>query len=256
MLVLGVGASGVSAQEVDNRRYSPVDQAFEDLDPLMTSLRRVEVGLNLNGEQTSLFRLTDEVDSTGQPVMYRLGPGFRARVNRLDYVVIANPFPVPNVRRSDLAVNVAGQDGLFIEAPTANTVYDLRPIPLQGEGGRLDFSPLIESGEAERVPDPRLNRRLDPRVGSNWPAPMERANAWRDGLPDLKGDPNFRLQQVWPRDVRQGERPRRVRKTEDGEGEGQKTDDKGQIPQEGGQDSEDGGKQSEGEERKAGGDGQ
>jgi hypothetical protein len=187
--------------------FAPVDQAFGDLDSLMTSLRQVEVGLNLNGEQTSLFRLdplTNPSDSFGQPVLYRLGPGFRARVNRLDYLVLANPFPVGKLRKNDFGVNVAGRDGIFIEGATANTVYDLRPISIQGPDGQLDLSGL-------RMPDGSdawLDLRLDSRVNRRRNLTLSYAPTatveprGRQGRPDAAAEPSDRLQQVWPAEVR------------------------------------------------------
>ncbi len=192
--------------------FAPVDQAFGDLDPLMTSLRRVEIGLNDNGEQTSLFQLDpygETVDSTGQPIYYRLGPGFRARVNRLDYVVIANPFPVRKIRQSDLGVNVAGLDGLFVEFPTANTVYDLRPIVLRDADGRLNLSPLADQPPAIQQPDPRLDTRIDPRVRYGYNPTLE-PDIQRTGLIDALHDPNARLRQVWPAENRTMYGPRPV----------------------------------------------
>jgi len=186
--------------------FAPVDQAFGDLDPLMTSLRRTEVGLNVDGEQTSLFRMDPWVnpgDTFELPTYYRLGPGFRARVNRLDYLVIANPFPIPNVRKSDLGVNVAGLDGLFVEAPAGEVVYDLRPIPIIHEG-RLDLSDLMPPYAIYDRPDDRVDRMVDRRRSYQVDrAPVATDDLQAAGLPEALRQPHYRLQQVWPHEMRQ-----------------------------------------------------
>ncbi len=128
----------------------PVDQAVGDLDPLSTSLRRVELGLRPDGEQTSLYRIDQPAfnpnsdDGGGYapgealptaPAYYRLAPGFRARLERMDYM------------RS-------GSDGQFVELIPANTVFELDP--LRGQ------PPPVPA--AEPLPDYRIDLRIDGRV--------------------------------------------------------------------------------------------
>lgn len=100
----------------------PVDQAVADLDPLATSLRRVEVGLGRDGQQASLFEVAPPPGHVHHvPVYYRIGPGFVTRVNRMDYLVRRG--------RRELAMNEAPfMDGEFIELIPANTVFELTPL--------------------------------------------------------------------------------------------------------------------------------
>ena len=126
--------------------WQPVDQAVADLDQLSTSLRRIESGLRSDGEQTSLYRVTD--DSTvaaASPVYYRVGPGFRARLHRIDYVV-------PVSRRSARMNVTPRRDGQFFELIAADTVFDLRPRPTNA------------SPPSPPAPDYRIDARIDGRI--------------------------------------------------------------------------------------------
>jgi hypothetical protein len=125
-------------------QWRPIDQAVEDLDALGTSLRRVEPGLRSDGEQTSLFQTP--ADEFGQSQLYRVGPGFRARVDRVDYLVRRD--------RRDVAFNVAPRrDGEFVELAPTQTVYELTPMP-------TIVAPPPPGADA------RVNRQVDGRVGA------------------------------------------------------------------------------------------
>lgn len=114
------------AAPVDARmsgQLQPVDQAVGDLDLLSTSMRRVEVGLRVGGEQTGLFRppVTNTLSGASRPPYYRVGSGYVARVERMDYLVSR---PRGHWGLNQAAVN----DGRFMEVIPANTVFELRPI--------------------------------------------------------------------------------------------------------------------------------
>ena len=95
-----------------------VDQAVEDLDLMATSMRRVPRGLRVEGEHTSLFKLNP--GPSGSAVYYRLGQGFIARFERMDYAVF---------RGKDLHLNISPEhDREFIELVPPNMVFDLRPL--------------------------------------------------------------------------------------------------------------------------------
>jgi hypothetical protein len=107
----------------------PVDQAVDDLDRIAVSTRQMQPGLSPYGQQTRLFRATGPVYpwspyTTYDPgdVYLRIGPGYRAIVDRIDYMI-------PRGRR-DWDMNVAPRrDGRYVEQAATNTVWDLRPIP-------------------------------------------------------------------------------------------------------------------------------
>lgn len=188
----------------------PVDQAVGDLDPLARSQRTIQVGLRSTGEQTALFELRP--DPAGRttpgplidaPVYYRVGPGFRARVDRLDYLVVTP--------EQTLGLNSAPRrDGEFYELIPANTVFDLRPSPLAplpvASAAPLDARAAKAAAAADprsiqtprpnapralppedlaaryRVEPRRIERQIDnrliPRRATDWPAhPADPAQA-------------------------------------------------------------------------------
>ncbi len=99
------------------RTPRPVDQAVEDLDITARSLRQVETGLGAPGQHTQLFSAGYD-DLFEMPVYYRVEPGFVARVNRIDYLVVND---------NELRLNEAPDaDGQFIELIPPNTVFELR----------------------------------------------------------------------------------------------------------------------------------
>lgn len=129
---------------------TPVDQAVGDLDGLSTSLRRREMGLRYDGEQTSLIEIAGE--GLGAKTYYRLAPGLRARVDRMDYAV--------RVGRRDFALNIKPRvDGEFVELIPANTVFELRhplnppPGPIAQQTGWVDqrITTLIDGRIDTRV---------------------------------------------------------------------------------------------------------
>jgi hypothetical protein len=109
--------------------WQPVDQAVGDLDRLSVSQRKVQIGLRYDGEQTSLFRAPRPIGvpykpgygPNGPEPYYRVGPGFIARLPRVDYLV--------RVDRKHVAYNIQPRhDGEFIELVTADTRFELRPL--------------------------------------------------------------------------------------------------------------------------------
>lgn len=129
-----------------------VDQAVEDLDPLAKSMRRIEPGLDQYGQHSSLFRRVGRAGALNRvPVYYRIGPGFIARVDRIDYIVRDD--------ENGLTVNEAPKaEGEFIELIGPNTVYELSPIttPRQPE----------TPGSSQHEADNRIwqNMRIDTRI--------------------------------------------------------------------------------------------
>jgi len=129
----------------------PVDQAVGDLDLLSTSLRRREVGLRLEGQETSLFEVPSGqlnagggLGATGRR-FYLVGQGFQARVSRMDYLV--------RVGQRGLSLNIHPRnDGEFMPLIPPDTVFELTPLPAREihkpyqtpppNPARLEFLPL------------------------------------------------------------------------------------------------------------------
>jgi hypothetical protein len=162
VFILMVGLAGAAFAERDPR-LQPVDQAVGDLDALSVSQRQIGGGLREDGEHTSLFVLAprttvspqDEADRLSvrapidyRPVYYRLAPGVRARVQRLDYVI--------PVDKDKVVLNQSPvQDGQFLDLAGPNTVYELSP--------RIDQPPM----SAVRPTNPyRIDTRIDARVNA------------------------------------------------------------------------------------------
>jgi hypothetical protein len=141
--------------------WQPVDQAVADLDRLSVSQRKVEVGLRYDGEQTSLFRAPTQVPyrpgfgpQSDEPY-YRVGPGFIARVTRLDYIV--------RVGREGTAYNIKPRrDGEFLELVTANTRFELRPLEAIAPRVPLRQLPPARSPQLQGPMDLRLNFQVEP----------------------------------------------------------------------------------------------
>ncbi len=148
LVLLAVLATTGQAQD-----YIIVDQAVEDLDPLATSLRQRERGLNIYGEQSSLFRRSPDLQDDAR-TYYRVGPGYRATLDRIDYVVITGP--------ETIEMNVAPpRDGEFHEIVPPNTVFDLRPVsPDLAITGVLDVN-----GPPQPPPPNLVDARLAPVIG-------------------------------------------------------------------------------------------
>lgn len=128
LAVVVAGSTVAATGPIRHPELRPVDQAVEDIDPLAVGMRVPSVGLREDGEQTSLYRLDDTRD--GRPVYYRLGPGFRARVTGMDYLV-----PTARHRgRYQYDYNITPRrDGWFLEMPRIDTVYELSPIGLDAQ---------------------------------------------------------------------------------------------------------------------------
>jgi len=132
----------------------PVDQAVDDLDRLAVSSRQMQPGLSPYGQQTRLFRATGPVYpwspyTTFDPgdVYLRIGPGYRAIVDRIDYMIPRG--------RHEWEMNVAPRrDGNYVEQAATNTVWDLRPIPFIAPNASDPTGPI-----ADRMPDPSAPRR-------------------------------------------------------------------------------------------------
>lgn len=168
-----------------------VDQAVADLDPLSRSIRRVELGLRLDAEQTSLFWLPESGGGTGAGSdgpsgdgrasgrYYRVGPGFVARSDRLEYLVPAE-IQDGEVRRWEMNITPV-YDGLFIELPGPNTVFVLSPEPAASAAGNpvgrgrwalpgpdhrssADGGPVAPGGGDEQSADARLDSRIEARI--------------------------------------------------------------------------------------------
>ncbi|MFA9479573.1 hypothetical protein ACERK3_14885 [Phycisphaerales bacterium AB-hyl4] len=119
-----------------NTAFGPmtIDQGVGDLDPVGTSLRRLEPGNAMHSTRVRLHRQPGAGDNPGQPQidpttglalpsMYRYSaPGVNALFDRPDYVMKTG------TGSRDMARNVAARpDGAFIEAVPAGTIFDLRP---------------------------------------------------------------------------------------------------------------------------------
>ncbi len=161
-LVLPGAAGSAAAMAGQPPAYLvPIDQAVTDQDPLARSLRVVQVGLRHDGEQTSLFGSPDRGSGRFEDEMfYRVGPGFRARLSRMDYIV-----PVARDRDRIIAeMNINPVvDGHFLEQPHSHLVWELEPRPL--ESGPLPLHPpdVAEPDpvDAEQPPAEMFQRRLD-----------------------------------------------------------------------------------------------
>ncbi len=185
-VLIAAATVGAQAQEL-----VPVEQAVEDLDPLARSLRRVEPGLYIYGQQTSLFRLqpTDPNNLSGQ-IYYRIGPGFRARVSRIDYLSLTTDFVPRRFRPQDFRLNVQPRiDGAFIELFGPNTVFDLTnptlpplaapaPVdPYQDPFVQYQNEPTLNNQMIPQIDyrlDTRIDTRIDARIDrqlSNIPSP-------------------------------------------------------------------------------------
>ncbi len=161
----------------------PIDQAVGDMSANVVSQRRVESGLRVDGEQTSLFQLQQPVDLLQRPVYYRIGPGFRARTDRLDYLVLDKDDPGTQ-RRPNFALNQQPRvDGEFFEIIGPNTVFELalphqspfapppRVAPLPIPDARV--APVVDQRLDARVDgiiDGRLKTRVDPQLPGAIPA--------------------------------------------------------------------------------------
>ncbi len=149
------------------QRLVPVDQGVGDLDRLGTSLRDTQGGLRTSGEQTSLYQVVpgdaEGWSDANAPVYYRLAPGFRARVDRIDYLVVD--------RQGELATNVQPhQDGAFIELIPPNTVFELGPRLQAGFAQPQAIDPRADARVGLPI-DARIDLRVRPQAGPAWGSP-------------------------------------------------------------------------------------
>ena len=173
--LLMVFAIAFPAAAMPPEDLQPVDQAVGDLDPLSTSLRRVETGIRTSGQQTALYRLPlsqvsgeNGPDRPGGTVYYRVAPGLTARVARLDYLV--------RVGRRGVGFNIKPRvDGEFFEVISANTIFELNPIQVTtGSDSSLISTPVVDPEGAVvsasllpvdyRLPQQRIDLRVDTRL--------------------------------------------------------------------------------------------
>ena len=180
-------ASYLPVLAVPSQQLQPVDQAVDDLDPLSVSMRRIEVGLRIDGEQTSLFKTVGRDSQFGAPQYYRIGPGFTARVNRMDYLVLRD-----GGRRPQLDMNISPRvDGEFLELIPADTLFEIQPLgphtlsyPLTFEAqprGRGQ-APIHTQWRIDNAVDTRIDLRINRRINKDldrrhWPDwPRSQAN--------------------------------------------------------------------------------
>ncbi|MEM7578028.1 MAG: hypothetical protein AAF328_11220 [Planctomycetota bacterium] len=125
-------ASGVFAQATDSAGAQPplIDRAVGDLDPLATSMRRVDPAFGNSPSQDQLFQLQAPDPSAGTPGQFLLqAQDFRATFTQPDYITLT-----PEGRDLNTAQLV---DGAFIELIPPGTVFHLGEAP----GLRNHFAP-------------------------------------------------------------------------------------------------------------------
>lgn len=162
-------AACLPALAVASRQLQPVDQAVDDLDSLAVSMRHVEVGLRVDGEQTSLFRTVGRDSQLGKTQYYRIGPGFTARVKRMDYLVLRG-----GGRRPQLHLNITPRvDGEFFELIPADTVFEIQPLDphalsypsaLDAQPPRSALAPISTQRRIDNAVDTRIDSRIDSRI--------------------------------------------------------------------------------------------
>lgn len=165
-----------AAQSLNQPVAVPMDQAVGDLDKLSRSLRQVELGLNVLGQQSSLFLIVPPQDSFSQPIYYRLGQGYRARFDRPDYLV--------RTGLRSVARNVGrGIDGQFIELIPPDTVFELQPLWPPGVGAVVSAetmekalvsppNPAAVDGRIDARIEARIDARVDGRLDSRMLPPQ------------------------------------------------------------------------------------
>lgn len=173
-LVLALGGElrgQVAAERADGmgRPLQRVDPAVGDLDPLSVSQRTVEgnhstLGLFTTG--ATLYRSPE--DLMQKPIYYRIGQGYRARVDRVDYVVLDREDPGTRRNPNYVTNETPRVDGEFVERIPANAVFELtlpgRASPLDKLDLR-DTLPALPDHRVAPVLDHRLDTRVDGRVG-------------------------------------------------------------------------------------------
>ncbi len=148
-------AASAGAQTTPPPGWHMVDQGVGDLDPLSTSLRNVRGGLRYNSP-AGLFApvVLDPAHAPYRPpglalpLYYRVEPGVRAKVERIDYLI--------PLGHGAYGLNINHQDGRFIELAGPNTVFDLTPVPV----GQIAPTPV----QVPTAPTPALDARIDGRI--------------------------------------------------------------------------------------------
>lgn len=184
--MLTMAATAHAEEAPDPSQLRAVDPAISDIDPLLHSLRKVQTGLRYGGEQTNIFQPVNRgvVDSptarsiAASPVntvYYRMGPGYLARVPRMDYLVL----------RQDNTIGVnepPGVDNKYRAFMTNDVVYLINQVPIRSQiptqydpwmTAETDDNPLrVDATRVDMSIDRRIDRRVDnarvePRVGYN-----------------------------------------------------------------------------------------
>ena len=175
LLLVASLTAGLIAAPAD---WRPVDQTVEDLDLLARSLRRIEPGLNVNGQQTSMFRVAEGAPGHARSHYVRVGPGFRMVLDQPEYLVVDGS--------DSIALNRAARhEGEYLELIPANAVFDLRPL-----GQFAGEQPKAQPPPAPNFIDARIDGRVDGRIRTaveamqvnsrpNWQRPVRRADPRR-----------------------------------------------------------------------------
>ena len=168
--------AGLACAQV-RQEGGPVDQTVGDLDEHSTSLRHVQPGLAQFDAASALRQVPASAQDArkagmlpaphGQRYLFE-APGFRAYLDRPEYVVIGPPDTGGTVRRNI----TPGIDGGFLPLIPANTVFDLRPQPPQR------ITPPADNDADDNWVDTRLDTRMSPLpIGPIEMAPPDMAPA-------------------------------------------------------------------------------
>ncbi|MCE9591613.1 MAG: hypothetical protein K8S99_13940 [Planctomycetes bacterium] len=181
ILCLALAPAALAETAPDSTQLTPIDRAVGDIDPLSRSLRTVERGLRYGGEHSEVYKPSDAAlaniptarSSAASPITsiyYLFGPGYLARVPRLNYVV----------RRADHTIGTnetPGIDGRLIPRVTNDLVYLIDQVPLR-PGYRPEVTPggpapsqRVEPARVDLRVDARLDRRVEPRRVESGAAP-------------------------------------------------------------------------------------
>ena len=136
-MFIAIACFGVSAaaQTPQAGSLAPVDRRVEDLDPLSTSLRRVEPGLWQEGQGSRVYRTAD-----GKLVY--LSGGIRAQYDRSRYV--------------------KDRQGKILQGIPENTVFHIgRPTAAEGRLLRQTHSNPVDPGKTALTVERRIRRSVD-----------------------------------------------------------------------------------------------
>ncbi len=148
------------AQTLEERGFRPVDQIIEDTDPLRTSLRHLDAGLQTIGERNNVFRRTapSPGDYAGRPARPAGSAGADRRLYFVSHGVVAS---------FDRSEYLQTRSGVVLQAIPPNTVFHLG-LPSKQPG-------VAEAADAS-VPG-RLERRVSRQVAADDFRPDEPAYA-------------------------------------------------------------------------------